>query len=236
MSELDVLLLRFDAPLMSFGGVKVDEHNVTESFPGLSMLSGLVGNALGYDHRDAAVLTALQRRIRYAVRQDLAGQPFVDYQTVDLDQDFLRETWTTRGAPSGRGGGTAKTGTHVRHRHYLVEALYTIALTLNPPGEAPDIDAVERALRDPERPVFIGRKACLPSQPLVIGRVTASGLRAAVARAPLADRVETDATSFLARWPQSEEPPRREAAHLVPVTDERDWVNQIHTGDRKSVV
>jgi len=37
---IDVILLRFDAPLMSFGGVLVDEHGVTRQFPGASMLTG----------------------------------------------------------------------------------------------------------------------------------------------------------------------------------------------------
>jgi CRISPR-associated Cas5-like protein len=34
---MDFLLLRFDAPLMSFGGVMVDQYGPTDRFPGQSM-------------------------------------------------------------------------------------------------------------------------------------------------------------------------------------------------------
>lgn len=40
------LILRFEAPLMAFGGVAVDERLPTSRFPGLSMVCGMIGNAL----------------------------------------------------------------------------------------------------------------------------------------------------------------------------------------------
>ena len=40
---IEVLLLRFDAPLMSFGGPIVDQRGVTRDFPAASMLAGLIG-------------------------------------------------------------------------------------------------------------------------------------------------------------------------------------------------
>ena len=81
MSDLDVLLLRFDAPMMSFGGVRVDELNPTEDAPGTSLLAGICGNALGYDHRDHDLLERLQARLRHASRRDRTGRPVVDYRT-----------------------------------------------------------------------------------------------------------------------------------------------------------
>ena len=47
----DALILRFDAPLMSFGGPMVDHNGVVQDFPPTSLLTGLIGNALGYEHR-----------------------------------------------------------------------------------------------------------------------------------------------------------------------------------------
>ena len=44
---VDALLLRLDAPLMSFGAPMVDSNGVIQEFPALSMLTGLLGNALG---------------------------------------------------------------------------------------------------------------------------------------------------------------------------------------------
>lgn len=228
----DVLLLRFDAPLMSFGGVMVDERGVTEAFPTQAMMTGLLGNALGYEHGDFAKLQRLQERLVYAVRRDQAGRKLVDYQTVDLGQDFLREGWTTRGAPAGRSGGSARTGTHIRHRHYWADARYTVALTLRPAGEDPTVERCSQALREPERPLFLGRKTCLPAAPLLAGRVQAPSLFQALVEAPAPEsrRSREDRLDFW--WPRDEGPAEPSGARLLAVTDQRDWSNQVHVGRR----
>ena len=162
---IDAIILRFDAPLISFGGVVIDNHGVTRMFPARSMLAGMLGNALGLDHREAATLQALQCRISFAVRCDVPGKVVRDYQTVDLSQPFLARGWTTRGAPQGRAGAEAtRTGTHIRYRDYIADAVYTVALVLDPPGDDPDTARLEAALVAPSRPLFIGRKPCLPGR------------------------------------------------------------------------
>lgn len=231
MNGSEFLLLRLAAPLMSFGGVKVDEHNFTDRFPGAAMLVGLLGNALGWDHADAHLLTRLQERLRFGARCDRAGSSLVDYHTVDLDQPFLRQTWTTRGRPEGRAGGKAKTATHIRYRHYWADSVVTVALRLEPAEESPLLAHLESALRQPERPLFLGRKACPPSEPLVIGRAQAPTLHAALTATPAHPRA--DDTGFSACWPQEGEPaPPANQGHLLPIVDERDWANQIHVGRR----
>lgn len=118
----DILLLRFDAPLMSFGAPAVDNRRVIQEMPALSQVVGLLGNALGYDHADGDALSRLQTRLRLGSRADRPGEALVDYQTVDLGQDFLSEPgWTTRGKPEVRGGGFSK-GTHIRYRHFWADA------------------------------------------------------------------------------------------------------------------
>ena len=180
MSALDVLLLRFDAPMVSFGGARVDTNGVQQVIPGRAMLTGLLGNALGWEHREADRLGALQARLRYAVRQDHAGDAMIDYHTVDMGQPFMLEGWTTRGAPESRAGGESRTGTLIRLQHYRVDAEYSIALTVVGDG-TPTVDELARALERPERPLFIGRKCCLPASPILRGRVRAASLRAALA-------------------------------------------------------
>jgi CRISPR system Cascade subunit CasD len=228
----EMLLLRLDAPLMSFGGVRVDETNRTEAFPLRSMVAGLLANALGYDHRDFARTSALQRRLRLAARQDAPGERLVDYQTVDLGQDFLQQGWTMRHEVEGRRGGSASEGTHIRYRHYLADALYTVVLSLDPPGEAPTLDDLEAALREPERPLFLGRKPCLPSSPLLLGRGEAPSLLAALRQVPVAHRRHQQGRreKLLAWWPADEE--ATPDSHLIPVFEDRDWENQGHTGRR----
>ena len=224
---IDALVLRFDAPLMSFGGVAIDQDRVTRDYPGRSMITGLLGNALGYDHRDTDALQALQGRIDYAAREDRRGKLLRDYQTVDLSQDFMQEGWTTHGVVQGRAGAKAtREGTHIRYRHYIADAVYTVALTLDSTEAQPDMDCVERALRMPVRPLFIGRKCCLPATPILLSRMQTESVRAGLIEAPLSPRAEGRRCRI---WRAVEGPQVRGA---LPVTDNRDWTNQIHVGRR----
>ena len=89
------------------------------------MLTGLLANALGWDHRDADSLERLQDRLRFASRLDRAGHPLVDYQTVDLGQDWMRPEnagWTTRdgGSRYGASRGPLFYARRDLHRHRRV--------------------------------------------------------------------------------------------------------------------
>lgn len=227
---MEVLLLRFDAPLMSFGDVIVDQHNVTDRFPRLSLLTGLFANALGYTHGDAEALEALQARIEFAARWDVMPTALVDYHTVDLGQPKMAGSgWTTRGAPEHREGGPdAKFGTHQRYRHYWASGVMTVAATLQGP-ELPTVAMLAAALRAPARPLFIGRKTCLPATPLLRGVLETSDVLAALRVTPPESGRGRD-TALSACWPVhlGTELPGR----VVAVYDRRDWRNQIHTGRR----
>jgi CRISPR system Cascade subunit CasD len=235
----DIVILRFDAPMVSFGGVLVDAHGITREFPSCSMLTGLLGNALGMDHRDADDLDALQRRLIYAVRCDVAGEILRDYQTVDLSQSFLKQGWTTRGTLQGRAGAEAtRTGTHIRYRDYIANSIYTVALTLIPDGAGPDMNRIEEALRAPARPLFIGRKPCLPAAPLLAARTQGEVMREGLIDLPLTLRqvlIDFPFASRAARdgrfriwYPAAS----ANETGALPLTDHRDWRNQIHVGRR----
>ncbi len=230
---MDILLLRFDAPLMSFGAVMVDQHGPTERFPGLSMLAGLFGNALGLRHGDASALEALQGRIEYAARWDIEPREILDYHTVDLGQAKMSEPgWTTRGEPEHRTGGiSASLGIHQRYRHYWANGVMTLAVSLRAGGE-PSPTALAERLRHPVRPLFLGRKTCLPCAPLLLGLVEDTDVLSALRNAPAAERPGQRAPSKMsACWPMSfgEIGPGR----CISIYDRRDWRNQIHAGRRQ---
>lgn len=227
----DVLLLRFEAPLMSFGDTVVDQINPTRSFPGRSMLTGLFGNALGYQHRDAAALGALQSRLCWAAREDRAGRPLLDYHTVNLEAPHMVQGWTTRGAPEGRDGGASNVTT-IRYRHYLADAAYVVAVALDD-GDGPDVDALDAAVRAPARPLFLGRKCCLPSTPLWFGRVRVDRLRDALTHPDAALVAAPDGRDDGRRrawWPVED---GTEIGVTRAFTDDMDWANQIHVGRRE---
>jgi CRISPR system Cascade subunit CasD len=196
------------------------------------MLAGLLGNALGWDHRDASKLSSLQDRLRYAARIDRRGTALVDYQTVDLGQDWMvpeKAGWTTRGRIALRAGASGG-GTHQRYRHYRADSIHTVVITVDDGGST-SVGELEAALREPARPLFIGRKCCLPAAPILRGGVETRSLVGALASAPRP--IRADEGPLPAMWSDGDD--ASDAAgesYVVPVTDERDWRNQIHTGRR----
>lgn len=228
-----VLLLRFEAPLISFGAPMVDHHGVVQAIPALSMITGLLANALGVRHGEHARLQHLQERVRFAVRTDRTGEALMDYQIADLGQPWMDpETsgWTTHGKIMKRDGASGE-GLHIRYRHYRADSVHTVALSLEPAAKAPTLDDLAMALKEPARPLFLGRKTCLPSAQILIGVIDAESLVAALARSARATR--SDRGPLDAWWDDGEdESAAIGASNIITVTDERDWKNQIHTGRR----
>lgn len=235
---MKALVLRVDSgPLMSFGGVMVDQHGFIDRFPGLAMLTGLLGNAFGWDHRHTDRLQVLQERLEFAARWDVPAHEIVDYQTVDLSQRRLAaEGWTTRGKPEHRSGGpAARFGTHQRYRHYWVDGLMTLVVTLRS-GYPPTLEETMEALRHPERPLFWGRKACLPARPILdpsTPLVEGPDLLTILRRIPVWDRtgrVLENPGLREACWPSTLD---STASEVQLVYDLRDWRNQLFVGARE---
>ncbi|WP_022949627.1 type I-E CRISPR-associated protein Cas5/CasD [Methylohalobius crimeensis] len=233
---MKALVLRLDAPMMSFGGVIIDQHGFIERFPGQAMLTGLLANALGWHHGDFDRLENLQRRLRYAARWDVKPERVVDYHTVDLSQPKMSKPgWTTRGNPEHRAGGqSAKFGTHQRYRHYWMDGLMTLVLTLEGSGN-PDLTFLLSALHHPARPLFLGRKACIPSRPLFDPETPlAEGpdLLHILRQLPRWNRhgEKTDQADMEACWPAELDIHEREETRRV--YDLRDWANQLPAGSR----
>ena len=245
----DVLLLRFDAPLMSFGAPTIDNLGRTARHPSRSMLTGLLANALGWDHGDWHRLQALQARLTWAARLDREGHALTEYQTVDLGQPHLLTgaksavSWTTLGQVEERAGGPeARLGTHQRWRDHWADAVYTVAVGLaaSVPDAPPSLADLAQAVQRPARPLFLGRKPCLPAAPLFAGVAQAPSLIAALLAWPLdPTRLERDAdrAGVLYRqawWPATEPHPQGDGSvEELSVTEERDWRNQIHVGERR---
>jgi CRISPR system Cascade subunit CasD len=75
MPERRWLILRLQAPLLAFGGVAIDHVGVTRDYPALSMLTGLLANALGWERTEWKRHQVLQDRLIFAARRDRRGWP-----------------------------------------------------------------------------------------------------------------------------------------------------------------
>lgn len=223
--------LRFDAPMMSFGAA---DNNFSRSrddpfnagghlpqgaarLPARSTLTGLIGNALGYDRSEGARLQSLHDRIRFAAALVRPGRLEDDLQAAQLGAGDAG--WTTRGYPEGRrGGAITYQSPHMRKMLYWAEA--EVAVTLRITGDdALDTESVAAALHRPERPLFIGRKAFLPAAPIYRGTLVAKDAYTALEQADL------DTMPIL--WDPQEGP---DDAPLV-CRDDRNWTNGVHAGE-----
>jgi CRISPR system Cascade subunit CasD len=168
---------------MSFGREAIDQNGPTRDHPDASLLTGLFANALGWRREEAARHQRLQDRLRFAVRLDREGSELRDFQTAKLAKND--QGWTTRGVPEGRAGGAGTyESPHIRFRFYRADAALTIAVAFSPENETPTAGDIVAALAEPARPLFIGRKPCVPAGPLGLGVVEADSLVAALDDVP----------------------------------------------------
>lgn len=219
------LVLRLDAPLMSFGGDTVDNLGIVKDHPAQSMIAGLIGNALGYERFEGAALAKLQARLVMGSLRLREGVRIQDFQTAQLDGG--ERGWTTSGRFEGRRGGSGTyESPHIRYRDIDADAIVLVVLRLEPADEAPTLEDVKGVLDSPERPLFIGRKPFIPSRPLASAWVDAIDIASALEVAI----GEDDDRSYRSQWPADEG--NRDGQRRQNLTDERDWIAGIHTGRR----
>ena len=224
------LILALEAPLMAFGGETVDNYGVVRSFPAASMLTGLLANALGWRRTEAERHQGLQERLIFAARierEPAGGVGLTDFQTAAISR---RDSgWTTRGAAEGREGGSYSNW--LRYRDYFADMRVTVALRMEQAAARPDLDDLAEALERPFRPLFIGRKPCLPSVPMFEGFQEEETVLAALLAAPLG-RWGEQAESIRVLWPVGEGTESVRPSRTYMLTDERNWVSGLHGGGR----
>lgn len=229
------LILRLESPLMAFGATMIDANGPTHDLPIVSMVAGLIANALGWHRGERERHQELQDRLVMGARLDRAGIELRDFQTALLQASD--KGWTTRGAPEGRAGGAnTYKSPHIRKRHYRADALVTVAMRLDPPDGAPTLADLAAALVAPARPLFIGRKPCLPSRPIAAEpMVEAANVYEALRRAPAPPKpawAKNDREPLRVVLPPTEWP-RDRPVRTRAVPDVRDWVAGVHAGENR---
>jgi CRISPR system Cascade subunit CasD len=175
MTAHAALVLRLAGPLQAWGRQSTFGRHDTSSAPTKSGVVGLLAAAAGRTRQDAIDDLC---GLRLGVRVDQPGGLLRDYHTIS---DY-------RGVPLPTAALTAKRTqkptspakyTHVTQRFYLQDAVFVAVLS----GPRPLIETLDRAVRYPGFPLALGRRACVPTQPVTLG-VWDGELAEALARVP----------------------------------------------------
>ena len=133
------LLLRLAAPLQSWGSSSKFEIRTTEKMPTKSGVVGMLAAALGL-RRDADL--ARLNALKFGVRADREGEDITDFHMAHSEKS-----------------------SYVTYRHYLCDAVFLAGLE----GEEELLKELEAALQNPRFPLFLGRRSCPPTLPVVMG-------------------------------------------------------------------
>jgi CRISPR system Cascade subunit CasD len=150
---MKAVLIRLEGPLQAWSTqIKLGVRD-TDQEPSKSGVLGLVAAALGMARDNEGMLTEL-RALQLAVRVDRQGSLLHDYHTAGGGR-FRGEKYLVYGASESVPS----------HRYYLQDASFIAALA----GEDGLVDRIAAALQTPRWPLFLGRRACVPSVPLFAG-------------------------------------------------------------------
>lgn len=237
MPDLRWLILHLEAPLLAFGGVTIDHVGVTRDFPAASMLTGLLANAMGWRRTESDKHQRLQDRLIFAARRERDGGTGILTDTQNAQLAKTERGWTSWGEPEGRDGASYG-APHRRRREYHLDACVVVALRLASPDDSDlDLDLLAASLDRPLRPLFIGRKSCLPSTPVRQLRdyVLAPTAYQALRQVPPLPEASPGA-AFRAVWPAGEGPIEGAEVHrILDLPDLRNWRTGLHGGTRQIV-
>lgn len=150
----NTLLLRMEGPLQSWGGHE-SKFVIRRSAdaPTKSGVLGMLCAALGVSRADARHRLGELNRLRMGVRIDRPGIRWWDYQTVGAGMNMR----------IAEGAHKSKPGAMLTRREYLCDASYLVGLQ----GDPDLITQLRSALLHPVWPLYLGRKCCPPSVPLL---------------------------------------------------------------------
>jgi CRISPR system Cascade subunit CasD len=166
-----VLALRLEAPLQSWGDSAKWSIRDTRPEPTLSGVLGLVAASCGWrlnDDGDQRV-AELAKRVRFGVRADREGVPLRDYHTIGGTRSGRETPWSgllTAEGKTKRSPSNAALHTEVSERNYLCDACFLVMLE----ADEATLNEIEVAMRSPIWPPFLGRKACVPAAPICPAR------------------------------------------------------------------
>lgn len=140
------LLLRLAAPLQAWGSDSKFNIRTTEREPTKSGVIGMIAAAMGIQRNSDPELLKPLNALRFGIRVEREGKLLKDFHMVHEM--------------------TGKKDSHVTERYYLSDAVFIAALSSD---DKEYLDTIAYALSHPVYPLFLGRRSCPPTLPVVLG-------------------------------------------------------------------
>jgi CRISPR system Cascade subunit CasD len=142
------LLLRLAAPLQAWGSGSKFNIRTTEREPTKSGVIGMIAAAMGIQRNADSKLLEPLSRLRFGVRVDREGKLLKDFHMVhEYKNGKVNDS-------------------HLTERYYLSDAVFLAALESD---SREYLEEIIKSLNNPVYPLFLGRRSCPPTLPLVLG-------------------------------------------------------------------
>ena len=136
------LLLRLAAPLQSWGSGSMFDTRETDFYPSKSAVIGILAAAMGIE-RDGSLEQF--HKLKFGVRIDHHGERLSDLQITDMGE---------------------KLNSNLSHKVYLSDAVFLAGLE----SESNEVLLeIAEAIRHPVFPLYLGRRSCPPTLPILLG-------------------------------------------------------------------
>ncbi len=165
------LLFTLRGPMQSWGGASsVGEKRLSAQHPSHSAVVGLLAAALGIRREHSEALDALHGSLRVAVCQNKVGGIMTDYHTVQSAKNMnKRFFYTRREEVKTKIDKFESLETTLSSRIYLTDAVFTVCVWQAEEGgeHTFTLEDVCQALMKPRLTLYLGRKSCPISRPLI---------------------------------------------------------------------
>ncbi len=178
----NTLLLRLAGPMQSWGTSSRFQLRRTDLYPSKSGVLGMLLCAMGVRRQDSRQQLEPLRPLLMGVRVDRSGTLDWDYHTAGAKIGIRRAD----GKGPKKTAPTREYETLLCRRQYLYDASFLVALQ----GDSDTINACAGALQNPTWPLFLGRKCCVPAEPIFAGTGTFNTVSDALSSVPWRPRME----------------------------------------------
>lgn len=159
-SSENTLFMRLTGPMQSWGTGSRFQIRRTDSIPSKSGVIGMLLCAGGVSREASEEALRRFRTFKMGVRIDHPGLLDWDYHTAGAHIGIRSAEGKTKITAS-----SGKPETLLSRRQYIYDASFLVALQ----GDPVLISESAISLQNPEWPVFLGRKCCIPTEPVLAG-------------------------------------------------------------------